>query len=319
MYWSAPVSSRMRATTGCGATRAIVPPRTFSTVRTLSRICMPVESMKASPDSSRIIRRVPRDTSEVSTSRSCRPVCRSHSPVRVTRVYAAPAVTEIVSSSTPPLPGHDRRAGGRPAKRQAMLGPAQLHRPGFDGPVLAPYGRPPHHAPGRVTRSARAARWWLEVPKPIESALARLRYRWAGCSQVKPIPPCICTHSSAAWTATSPQCALASAPATGVSSLPSARQAAAYRAAARAWVISTHRSASRCLRPWNEPTGRARGRGAPPPRAGQRVLEALERAHRPGELPPLLHVGHGQLQALLGHPELLGGQAGRARDQGALG
>src|SRR4029077_19887745 len=38
---------------------------------------------------------------------------------------------------------------------------------------------------------------------------------------------------------------------------PAGSHAAAYLDAARAWVIDTHRSASRCLRPWNEPTGRA--------------------------------------------------------------
>jgi len=29
--------------------------------------------------------------------------------------------------------------------------------------------------------------------------LARLKYRWAGCSQVKPIPPWIWMVSAAAW------------------------------------------------------------------------------------------------------------------------
>ena len=44
--------------------------------------------------------------------------------------------------------------------------------------------------------------------------------------------------------------------ATGDADLPVAAQFAAYRAAARAWLMSTHRSASRCLSPWNEPIGR---------------------------------------------------------------
>ena len=56
------------------------------------------------------------------------------------------------------------------------------------------------------------------------------------------------------------QAALASATATGASGSPAARHAAAYLAAARAWVTPTHRSASRCLSAWNEPTGRANWR-----------------------------------------------------------
>ena len=95
------------------------------------------------------------------------------------------------------------------------------------------------------------------MPKVTEAALARLRYRWAGCSQVKPMPPCSWTISSAASTAASQQADLASAIATGVSGSSSARQAAAYLDAARASVIVVHRSASRCLSAWKEPTGRA--------------------------------------------------------------
>ncbi len=55
----------------------------------------------------------------------------------------------------------------------------------------------------------------------------------------------------------SEQAALASATATGVSGSSRARQAAAYLAAARAWVTPTHRSAARCFRAWNDPIGRA--------------------------------------------------------------
>ena len=50
---------------------------------------------------------------------------------------------------------------------------------------------------------------------------------------------------------------MASATATLASAEPVARHAAAYLDAARAWVTDTHRSASRCLRAWNDPTGRA--------------------------------------------------------------
>src|SRR5665811_1021499 len=58
---------------------------------------------------------------------------------------------------------------------------------------------------GRPTSSPRRSRCAPAVPKAIWSALARLRYRCAGCSQVIPIPPCSWTHSSAAFTATSEQ------------------------------------------------------------------------------------------------------------------
>jgi hypothetical protein len=51
------------------------------------------------------------------------------------------------------------------------------------------------HGAGSLTREASAARCAYGVPKPIESAFARFRNRCAGCSQVKPMPPCICTHS----------------------------------------------------------------------------------------------------------------------------
>src|SRR6185437_13694876 len=110
---------------------------------------------------------------------------------------------------------------------------------------------------GRLTKAARVSRWAAGVPKVTEAAFARLRYRWAGCSQVKPIPPCSCTHSCAAATAASQHADLASATATGASGKSAARQAAAYLDAARAWVIVVHRSASRCLSDWNEPIVRA--------------------------------------------------------------
>jgi len=54
----------------------------------------------------------------------------------------------------------------------------------------------------------------------------------------------------------SEQAALASAIATGASGSAVARQAAAYLAAARAWVTPTHRSAARCLSAWNDPIWR---------------------------------------------------------------
>ena len=98
---------------------------------------------------------------------------------------------------------------GRTPHQPARQAPA---RAGADaaaeltGIIRRAAGRPGR--PGR--RGARSG-----VPSASASALARLRYRCAGCSQVKPIPPCSCTHSSAACTATAEQYAWASAAATG--------------------------------------------------------------------------------------------------------
>ena len=130
----------------------------------------------------------------------------------------------------------------------ARLGRGGARRIGITGPP---------GAGGSPASPASTARCRSGVPNAIAPLLARLSSRCAGCSQVNPIPPCICTHSCAACTAASPQAALARAIATGVSGSPSARQAAAYLAAARAWVSCTHTSASRCLSAWKEPTGRA--------------------------------------------------------------
>ena len=100
----------------------------------------------------------------------------------------------------------------RPEVRAGQQPDLLLHREAGDpGPQLlfwrdegAVHSTPLHRA-GRLTRDASAARCASAVPKAIESALARFRYRCAGCSQVKPIPPCNCTHSCAACTATSEQ------------------------------------------------------------------------------------------------------------------
>src|SRR5262244_4344469 len=91
-------------------------------------------------------------------------------------------------------------------------------------------------AGGRLTNAARDARWRSDVPRAIDELLARLRYRCAGCSQVKPIPPCSWIISWPASTAVSEQAAFASATAIGVSGSRSARHTAAYRDAARACV-----------------------------------------------------------------------------------
>ncbi len=167
------------------------------------------------------------------------------------RASAAPMPLPAPVTTTP-APATDLIAAPSLRWTQQLLcvafvqaGRRQVHQGGQRGPV------PVRRAERRATR-----------------LLARLSSRCAGCSQVKPIPPCSCTHSCAACTAASPQAALARATATGMSGSPSARQAAAY-------------------------LGGGPGLGHRDPHVGQPVLERLERAHRAGELAPFLDVGDG--------------------------
>ena len=141
------------------------------------------------------------------------------------------------------------------------------------GPPAAagPPGRPgwPGAGPRCRTRSTRS---W-----PASGS------RCAGCSQVKPIPPCSWTHSCAACTRRRrcrPPWPGPPRPAVGV---------AVGQAGGRV-------------------PGRGPGLGHAHPHVGQPVLEGLERADRAGELVPFLDVGDGHLQAPLGHAELLGGE-----------
>ena len=64
-------------------------------------------------------------------------------------------------------------------------------------------------------------------PRYVSEDFARLKYRWASCSQVKPMPPWIWMFSAAAWKYASEQYALARLAATGSSSLSSAAAQAA--------------------------------------------------------------------------------------------
>ena len=90
-------------------------------------------------------------------------------------------------------------------------------------------------------------------PKRCWSAFARRRYRWAGCSQVHPIPPCICRLSAANRKKASLAYTLArDTSGFARSSLP-ARASAAPITAARDASSSTFMSAQRCLMAWNDP------------------------------------------------------------------
>ena len=132
-------------------------------------------------------------------------------------------------------------------------------------------------ATGRFTRVARAARCRSGVPNAIAPLLARLSSRCAGCSQVNPMPPCICTL--------------------GQGGRDRRVRTAVGQAGGRV-------------------PGGGPGLGQLHPHVGEPVLERLEGADRPGELPPFLHVGDGHVEAALRGAELLGGEHGRAGGQG---
>src|SRR6478609_2953247 len=70
-------------------------------------------------------------------------------------------------------------------------------------------------------RWASSSRWYVASPRRISEDLARLKYKCALCSQVKPIPPWIWMFSAAAWKYASEQYAFARLATTGTSSLPS--------------------------------------------------------------------------------------------------
>ena len=121
-----------------------------------------------------------------------------------------PLVPGLAADPGRAVGGHDPAQAGvgfgveRPEVRAGQQPDLLLGgEPGYAAPqvrlVMAP------HEAGRLTREASAARCASAVPNAIESAFARFRNRCAGCSQVKPMPPCICTHSCAACTATSEQ------------------------------------------------------------------------------------------------------------------
>ena len=86
---------------------------------------------------------------------------------------------------------HAGALGGEPAGERGAdpaAGAGDHDAGARDGPHRdAPAGAP---GAGSPARSARVARCQSAVPKPIEELFARFRYRCAGCSQVKPMPPC---------------------------------------------------------------------------------------------------------------------------------
>ena len=113
------------------------------------------------------------------------------------------------------LPG----AAGSDAHDPAGVGAAYLEMPDFDGPASflaaladaritgeyrphAPrYPRAPGAQATPTGRSGSPAAPGGSAPSPRNSslALARLKYRWASCSQVKPMPPWIWMFSAATW------------------------------------------------------------------------------------------------------------------------
>ena len=143
---------------------------------------------------------------------------------------------------------------------------------------------------GRSTSVASADRCTAAEPYANESLFARFRYRWIGYSQVKPIPPCNCTHSSADRTATG-------------------RRTRARRR--RRWEVAGRRPTVGRI------AGDRAGLGRVHPHIGDAVLQRLVRADQAAELVALLHVVDGSIQAPGGDAELLGGEQREAGEQPA--
>ena len=93
-------------------------------------------------------------------------------------------------------------------------------------------------------------------PSSWRSASARRRYRWASCSQVKPMPPSTWMQSFALSTASSSASAAAAAAASGCSAGDSSAARAASQARAAARSARQAMVAHRCLTAWNSPIGR---------------------------------------------------------------
>src|SRR5215472_12330705 len=106
------------------------------------------------------------------------------------------------------------------------------------------------------SRCARCCRWYAASPRKSWLDFARLKYRCASCSHVKPMPPWIWMLSAAARKYASEHVALARLAATETSADSSAAAHAAYWAAARADSTSSSMSAHRCLMTWKLPIGR---------------------------------------------------------------
>jgi hypothetical protein len=76
-------------------------------------------------------------------------------------------------------------------------------------------------------RDASRSRWKLPSPRNSSLDFARLKYRWASCSQVKPMPPWIWIFSAATWKYVSAAYAFTSEASAGISGEFSATAAAA--------------------------------------------------------------------------------------------
>src|SRR5581483_4293229 len=157
-------------------------------------------------------------------------------------------------------------------------------------------------------RCASSSRWYVGSPNSSADDFARLKYRWAGCSHVNPMPPWIWMFSAAAWKYASLQYAFASDATDGSSSLSSDAHQPAEYAADLADSTSSSMSAHLCLMAWNEPMGRpnwmrtlaystlmSRQRCAPPTCSAARATAArssvLDRAAWPPPSVPISRAG----------------------------
>ena len=214
---------------------------------------------------------------------------------------------------TRPRRGRSRQpVGRRPVRRHVtgigerapLVGPAAARRPRRRWPWRLPRRL---RCPGRRRRPAGAAggvpgHGKLAGPVPPARALppsnwrsasARRRYRWASCSQVKPMPPSTWMQSLALSTAAS-------------------RARAAAAAAASAVLV--RRLAGRAGRVPGQRGGASRARQQ---HAGAQVLDRLERADRAAELVPGRGVLGGGRAQQLGHGGGLDGSRAAARSRTA--
>ena len=90
------------------------------------------------------------------------------------------------------------------SRRRGTMGPQQktANGPGRPGPfvwidAITRRASPPTDQ--MPMRWASSSRWYVGSPKSSSLDFARLKYRCAGCSQVKPMPPWIWMFSAVAW------------------------------------------------------------------------------------------------------------------------
>jgi hypothetical protein len=194
------------------------------------------------------------------------PVSRQPAPARCALVRSE-ARSEPASGSlnswhqmiSPRWVGPRKRSCCSAVPYRAIAGPAQALTAAVGSGRAAGMG-----VRGRAAASVAARVRQLGLPPSSwRSASARRRYRWASCSQVKPMPPSTWMQSFALSTASSSASAAAAAAASGCSAGVSSAARAAPQARAAARSARQAMVAHRCLTAWNEPIGRPNWRRVP--------------------------------------------------------